>query len=395
MWTYTTSPGSTTIREWNITLNPFTAVYNRTITLNFAIGDAIGVKSSNVLITTNSEVTPNRYVEIDISGSSPVVTNKANLVENDEVVGSIVNDNNGTLYTLIKNTVNSPFDEYYLKLVNSSDYSNYYIIDITSSIAGDPSGLFINPSVGNYYVNIVDITGSIYQLSLTSPFGITPLGTVAGSGVVYSLYQVNTCFTPQNVLPAVNCGVNETTNYLNLSTPEVGGYFTQRVELGSGTGNSLLTINGSINTRYQIVWNNNIVADSLFLTGDETQPQLDISIGQITAFTQWNSFIYTPGTGNATTAFPNNNWTTNGTIGLNFTANDVAPLTPQRLFGSVGNQIGVVPNYPSPAAKATSTDIQLQFTKTLPSPTYVDIIVYVASPFGGQWDLNMGCITQT
>jgi hypothetical protein len=99
--------------------------------------------------------------------------------------------------------------------------------------------------------------------------------------------------------------------------------------------------------------------------------------------------------GNATTAFPNNNWTTNGTIGLNFTANDVAPLTPQRLFGSVGNQIGVVPNYPSPAAKATSTDIQLQFTKTLPSPTYVDIIVYVASPFGGQWDLNMGCITQT
>jgi hypothetical protein len=379
MWTYTTSAGSTTIREWSISLNPFTAVYNRAITLNFAIGNAIGVKSPNVLITTNSEVTPNRYVEIDISGSSPVVTNKANLVPNDEVIGSIVNDNNGILYVLMTNTASAPFNNYYLKLVSSSNYSNLYIIDLTLSIAGEPAGLFINPSISNYNVNIVDITGSIYQLSLTSPFGIAPLGTIAGSGVVYSLYQVNTCFTPQILLPAAPCGDDILTSWLVPDVENAGAILNQRINIGTNTGVSEMTVGfASKNIRYQILWNGNIVADSLFLT-DSTGPSAHITdIQLVTGITQWYNFIYTPGTGTSTYAFTNTDWTDNGITNLQFTPDDCADESALRLFGSAGNQIGVVPSYPSAGASADDSDIKLQFTKTLAYPDYVDVVIYGA-----------------
>jgi hypothetical protein len=71
-----------------------------------------------------------------------------------------------------------------------------------------------------------------------------------------------------------------------------------------------------------------------------------------------------------------------------FTSADVAPYGALRLFGSNGNQIGVVPNYPSPAAKAGDTDIKLQFTKTSSYPTECKIVVTSLSPRAFKFVIN-------
>lgn len=395
LWAYTTSAGSTTIREWNITLNPFTAVFYRVINLGFAIGNAIGVKSNNVLVTTNSEVTPNRYVEINITNPTPVVTNKANLSDFDQVVGSIVNGNDGNFYVLIQNNLNEPFLDYYLKIVNSSDYTTLFELELTPTILGEPSGLFLDPQLGNNeIIYLVDSTAGVYQVTLSQPNSVFLVGAIGGAVITPALYQGNSCFTPEFTLPALPCGVDIAINSISLSQT-IGEYFEIRVELGSQTGIAELNVDGSVNTRYQIVWNGNIVADSLFLTSAPSQAALDVRINEITQFTQLNKYIYTPGTGNATTVFPNSDWTTNGSINVNYTASDVAPVTPTRLFGSVGNQIGVVPNYPTPAAYGTDTNIKLQFTKTLPSPSYVTVVIFSTSQTGIGVELNMRCLAQT
>jgi len=393
LWAYTTSAGSTSIREWDITLNPFTALYNRTITLGFAIGNAIGVKSGNILITTNADVTPNRYIEINVSGISPVVTNKVNLENFEEVVGSIVNGNDGNFYVLIQNNLNEPFVDYYLKIVSTFDYSTTFTLELTPTIVGVPSGLFFNPDlVNNSIIYLVDDAANIYQVTLSQPNSVLSYGSIGGAVITPSLYQGNSCFTPEFVLPTLPCGQNSTLGFINLNNT-TGGYFVTRVNLGSATGIAELTIQGSTNSRHQIIWNGNIVADSLFLTGVNDNAGLNISINEIIQYTQLNKYNYTPGTGNATQVFPNSDWTSNGTINVSYTANDVAPLTPQRLFGSVGNQIGVVENYPTPASLASDTDIKLQFTKTLPNPTYVEIVTICAAFAGGNYEFNMRCIT--
>ena len=393
MWTYTTSPGSTIIREWNITLNPFTAIFNRTITLNFAIGEAIGVKSSNVLITTNSEVTPNRYIEINITGPTPTVINKANLIANDAVVGSIVNDNNGTLYVLIQNTINAPFLEYYLKLVSSVDYTTYYIIDLTASIAGTPSGLFIDPlSISPYYLYLTDTNGSIYQITLLDPFTVNLIGSVSGAGVLTSLYQVNSCFQPNFQQPYLTCveDVNVT-----ATLGDNIGHFVTRLNLNEGIGPVTIEVTEGDNLRVQIIWNGNIVADSLFLYDESPPSQQTQLINKINETTFLYSYIYTPGTGNSVNIYGisgANNWTTNGTIDVNFSASDLASNGDIRLAGSVGGQIGVVPSFPSPGVFACNSNIQLRFTKTLASPSYCDVVVYQISPdapFGGGFRFNI------
>lgn len=379
MWLYNVGVGTSTISEWDITTNPFTASYNRSITVNFTMGNAIGIKSSNVLITTNTDVSPHRYVELNITNPTPVITNQSYLLPDEEVIGSIVNDNNGTLYVLIQNNSNAPSIEYYLKFVSSVDYSLIYLIDLTPYISSQPTGLFTDPSLSNDYILMSDNSGNIYRIFLGQPSQVVSLTTISGVGSMSSLYQVNTCFTPNLTLPALPCGEDINSSWFNPDVENAGAILNQRINVGTNTGVLEMTVGfATSNIRYQILWNGTIVADSLFLTNSSGPFAHIIDVGIVTGVTQWYNFIYTPGTGNSTYAVPYTDWTDNGVSTLQFTPNDCADESAIRLFGSAGNQIGVVPSYPDPPASADNSNIKLQFTKTSAYPDYVDVVIYIA-----------------
>jgi hypothetical protein len=238
---------------------------------------------------------------------------------------------------------------------------------------------------------LTDTNGSIYQITLLDPFTVSLIGSVSGAGVLNSLYQVNSCFQPNFQQPYLDCQ-----NDVNV-TATIGdniGHFVTRLNLNEGIGPVTVEVTEGNNLRVQIIWNGNIVADSLFLYTDTTSEQTQL-INKINETTFLYSYIYTPDTGNSVNIFGvsgANNWTTNGTIDVNFSASDLASIGDIRLAGSVGGQIGVVPSYPSPGVFACNPNIQLRFTKTLASPSYCDIVVYQISPdapFGGGFRFNI------
>lgn len=183
---------------------------------------------------------------------------------------------------------------------------------------------------------------------------------------------------------AVPCGGS-------LSTNGSQGYYEIPFETGSNTGTVTVTLDAqTIPDRFIIMWNNTVVADSLFIgdglpdTGFETA---------ITTPTTLNKYLYNP----TQTTTPPLYFDPNGTINVSYTSSDIANSTggagTLRSSGSIGAQIGVVANYPSPTAKASDGTIKLQFTKTSSTPTQAKIIG-VGMDSGTAWNLiDISCPT--
>jgi hypothetical protein len=153
------------------------------------------------------------------------------------------------------------------------------------------------------------------------------------------------------------------------------GYYEINTEIGTGVGLTYLNcFAGDIPDRFQIYWNNTLVADSLFI-GD----YLNVNgttrtnyVNGILGTTSYTKFIYVGSGGNAP---GNNQWNTNGVLPITFNNNDIAPNTSTRASGSVGNQLNVSPGYLSPTDKSCDGDVQLFFNKTSAFPTTIKIIV--------------------
>jgi hypothetical protein len=162
------------------------------------------------------------------------------------------------------------------------------------------------------------------------------------------------------------------------------GYYEVIASVGSGTGNAAVTFNAdNIPDRFQIIWNGNVVADSLFV-GDALP---DIAYqNSILSATTLNKFMY-----NGVAFVPN------GTIGVSFSASDIANSTGNvgtlRSAGSVGNQIGVVANYPLPNAYASDGNIKLAFNKTTATPTNITIVAIGVETNTGWFLENIECPT--
>lgn len=177
---------------------------------------------------------------------------------------------------------------------------------------------------------------------------------------------------------------------LTVSTNEVG-YYTIPVEIGSDTGNvqSFFEASG-LADRFVIEWNGSIVADSLFvgdgLTGSQGQDQVD----DILATTSLDNYDY-DGTG-----FPTS---PSGSISTNFTESDIASTGDTRSSGSVGDQLGVIADYPSAGTPSSDGQVGLEFNKTSATPTTMYIHVY--APIGDiftatEFDLTgFSCPTST
>lgn len=371
MWMYVVGVGTTTIKEWNITTNPFTAVYNRDIIVNFEIGDAIGALSNTKLVTTNTSVTPNRFVEIDITSNTPIVTNKSLLNPNRALVGSInITSQLEQVFTLQLDLTNLPFVTYYLVVNDPTTYNQLFEIELTG-VAGTPSGVFVNGN--NLY--IVDSSSAISELQTTSPYSFTPSSFVVGAGNIHSFYQRFRCITETIELPSITCGQSAA---VLISTGEQDGYYETYVNVGGGTGVVEVLFNTAqddVPMRYQLIWNNIIVADTQFLGQNIISD--NILISDVTGTTTLNKYVYYPGNGNATTVQFTTDWYTNGILSnLSFEYPQNFASTLPRGNGGDYNQIGIVPNYPTPGSPAWTPDVKLQFTKTSITPSQFKIVAY-------------------
>ena len=150
-----------------------------------------------------------------------------------------------------------------------------------------------------------------------------------------------------------------------LSVTGFEGVYEFLVQLGTKTGPTTLTFNSiNIPDRFQIEYNNAIVADSLFV-GDSL-PNTTYQ-NQITAATSLPLYEY-----------DGSNFVQNGTTAVSFLASDISDYTTSRPTsgdGSVGNQVGVVGGYPSGTPLASDGDVKLTFNKDYAYPTYIKVIV--------------------
>ena len=115
-------------------------------------------------------------------------------------------------------------------------------------------------------------------------------------------------------------------------------------------------------------------------------------VNEILNVSTLTKYIYVGTGGNAVfNGIPNFAWSTNGTISVSYTNADIAPNTSTRASGSVGNQIGVVANIPSPNAKSSDGNVRLTFNKTLAEPGAIRIVA-IGVNTGTGWSItNLTC----
>lgn len=174
--------------------------------------------------------------------------------------------------------------------------------------------------------------------------------------------------------PSVPCNFNET---LNLGVAGIGVFYIP-VNLGEGLGEVQVTFGAiGIPDRFQIIYQGEIVADSLFVGAVDAC----FSISPIENITTLPTYYYD---------YLTDSYLQSGNEYFTFTnENDVADCTGFRSQGDVGNQIGVVPNYPdNPNATACDGNVKLSFNKEQENPQ-IAFIKIITGPCGaGASDSN-------
>lgn len=168
------------IQEWDITLSPWSATFNREIDTNGGIGPGLGSTTSNTKLLGSWS---GDLLEIDITGSIAVKTTLFQMISGRSVSGDILFTTTGKYIVTSKMGANRYITQY--------DYNgNVEVdIDITSTIS-NPWGIFQDN--GNMY--ICDGTGEVYNINTQPPYNLTlvdDLGvTIYGSSQIYNCLDV-------------------------------------------------------------------------------------------------------------------------------------------------------------------------------------------------------------
>ena len=179
--------------EWNITLDPFVATFNRNIAFpaGFTTSSGIVALSNNcsassfdsILIGVNDTPSPQEVVEIDVTGTTAVVTMQFTL-QVDRIASS------NPLYTtegklLIINQDSNTLD-YYL---SQYDYATG-ILEIDANLGATTYTSLMECSCRIY---VGDSTGIIYMVDISYPDVLIPL--LFTNQAVISASQVGSCVT--------------------------------------------------------------------------------------------------------------------------------------------------------------------------------------------------------
>ena len=182
------------LEEWNISLSPFIAVYNRQITLPHPIGFGLYAVNNTTLIATNPTTTPNQIVELNISDNNSVSTFKFNLTQGRIVTGDFILTTDNKFIVTTTDGITQYVEQYnYL----TTDKELEFVVNIDS-----PDGLFVNN--GQIYLVNGTSTGIIYNVQLTPPFNTS--STVALGRDTKGTSQLGSClnasFSPIQISPS-------------------------------------------------------------------------------------------------------------------------------------------------------------------------------------------------
>jgi hypothetical protein len=171
IWIYDNATAK--IAEYTITLSPWTIVFNRYI--NYPVGVYLGAGLCAVdntkLITTNQiNLVPNTIIEIDITGSTAIVTDTIATLDTDYLIsGDIVLSTTGKVICITQNGFIYKLTQYDritgVKEVDS-DISSYYTTEYPLGLIEDNNKLYILGS-----------SGSVKEVNLSSPYALTLIQT--------------------------------------------------------------------------------------------------------------------------------------------------------------------------------------------------------------------------
>jgi hypothetical protein len=250
----------------------------------------------------------------------------------------------------------------------------------------------ISPSTFVNYgsqIGVNEIVTGITISNITTPNPLNKTTYVIGTSTVCYQPTPTPTPTPTNtptIIPGVECGGS-------LSASGTQGYYEVSAVVGSNTGTVGVTFDASnLPDRFQIFWDDNLVADSLFvgdyLTNDTGTDGRNAFISGLSSITSLNKFTYVGTGGNA---FQNPAWNTNGTISVSYDASSVASNDDTRSSGSVGSQLNVVANYPSSGAKSSDGNVKLSFNKTASTPTSIKIVCIGVNSNTGWYITELSC----
>lgn len=338
-----------------------------------------GTNPTISLTTTSSEVVSFTWTVIQ-SGVTGATAGSGNIINQTLTNSGVVSGTATYIVTpteVVSGCIGTPYD---------------IIVTVapTPNVIATPSSLTINTgSSAN-----IDLSGGVVGTTFTWTVvqsGVT--GASAGSGstinqiltgegiVAYTITpSFNGCLgAPINVAVTVEavlgCGAS-------ITASGDAGYYEVDAVVGENTGIVTVTLNAAnIPDRFQIIWDGNIVSDSLFI-GDAL-PDAGYE-NSIIAVTSLNKFLYDGVVFNP-----------NGVISVDYSAPHIANSTggggTLRSSGSVGGQIGVVANYPSPTAKASEGNVKLAFNKTTALPANITIVVIGVEDNTGWFLENVEC----
>jgi len=166
LWVYS----SKDLYEYDITLCPFSAVFNRIITLPDFLGAGLTAINDTTLISSSS----NNIVQIDISGPSATVTTQFPMPSGRDISGDMV-----YTYAAPHKLICSYVDNTDTTYITQHDYSTGVVeVDvIVSPTIPAPYGMFMNS--GDLYV--CNGGGQLYNFELTPPYNLTYTKTVSNT----------------------------------------------------------------------------------------------------------------------------------------------------------------------------------------------------------------------
>lgn len=214
------------VREWDITLSPFTITFNRDITFTGDTGAGLcSVDDTTLIVTDSSQGWPFKIMEVDILGVSPVYTYKFDLPLFRIIAGDMLLT---TTNKLLVTTSEAP--SYTQSYLSQYDYSTgYFELDIPLSIPA-PYGLFEDNGV----LYITDGSGDVYSASTSSPYTISLIQNTGYS--VFGSSQIPSCVLNDFETPIVTPTPSQTPAPLKQF---ISTWDTSNTSAGSSSSNQV------------------------------------------------------------------------------------------------------------------------------------------------------------
>jgi hypothetical protein len=145
------------IKEWNITLHPFTSIFNRSISLplGFSINSGILALDYNTLLAISNVNSPQEVIEIEVAGTSAVVTVMFTLPSDRIAISNPLYTANGKLIIVNQDLITS---DYYISQYNYATAT----LEIDSNIGTIEANILYSCDCNIY---VIDTLGDLYLVT--------------------------------------------------------------------------------------------------------------------------------------------------------------------------------------------------------------------------------------